>query len=234
MPLSPKTGLALAALAALGLAAARPAAAQTIDTLSAQSNDVGVFGPTHTPTYGQTIISPITGSLLDFTFNVQNDGGNPITADAEVYAYNSATNKASGPALSQSAPFTLAANNTFTLVTAPSGAAVTAGSEYVLLFTTSGLQSGQPYSFALFGSSPKASYPSGAFVYMNNGDDHSQLTSSAFRPYILAPNLAFKANFVPVPAVPEASTTASLGLLLALGMGGLVVAARRKKAGAAL
>ena len=39
---------------------------------------------------------------------------------------------------------------------------------------------------------------------------------------------------VPVPAVPEASTTASLGLLLALGMGGLVVAARRKKAGAAL
>lgn len=30
--------------------------------------------------------------------------------------------------------------------------------------------------------------------------------------------------------VPEASTTASLGLLLALGLGGLVVAARRKKA----
>jgi len=30
--------------------------------------------------------------------------------------------------------------------------------------------------------------------------------------------------------VPEASTTVSLGLLLALGMGGLVVAARRKKA----
>ena len=31
------------------------------------------------------------------------------------------------------------------------------------------------------------------------------------------------------PAVPEASTTVSLGLLLALGMGGLVVANRRKK-----
>ena len=37
-------------------------------------------------------------------------------------------------------------------------------------------------------------------------------------------------RFGPVPAVPEASTTVSLGLLLALGMGGLVVAARRKKA----
>ncbi len=34
------------------------------------------------------------------------------------------------------------------------------------------------------------------------------------------------------PAVPEASTTVSLGLLLALGLGGLVVAGKRKKAGA--
>lgn len=34
------------------------------------------------------------------------------------------------------------------------------------------------------------------------------------------------------PAVPEASTTVSLGLLLALGMGGLVVASKRKKASA--
>ncbi len=33
------------------------------------------------------------------------------------------------------------------------------------------------------------------------------------------------------PAVPEASTTVSLGLLLALGMGGLIVASKRKKAG---
>lgn len=32
-----------------------------------------------------------------------------------------------------------------------------------------------------------------------------------------------------LPAVPETSTTASFGLLLALGMGGVVIAARRKK-----
>lgn len=35
---------------------------------------------------------------------------------------------------------------------------------------------------------------------------------------------------VPAPAVPEASTTVSLALLLALGLGGLAVTARRKKA----
>ena len=34
--------------------------------------------------------------------------------------------------------------------------------------------------------------------------------------------------FIP-PAVPEASTTVSFGLLLALGMGGWVLVARRKK-----
>ena len=34
--------------------------------------------------------------------------------------------------------------------------------------------------------------------------------------------------------VPEASTTVSFGLLLALGLGGLVIAAKRKKAHATL
>ena len=37
-------------------------------------------------------------------------------------------------------------------------------------------------------------------------------------------------RFGPVPAVPEASTTVSFGLLLALGLGGLVVSAKRRKA----
>lgn len=38
------------------------------------------------------------------------------------------------------------------------------------------------------------------------------------------------ASFASPPAVPEASTTVSFGLLLALGLGGLVVAARKKRA----
>ena len=233
MPLSPKTGLALAALAALGLAAARPAAAQTINTLPNQNDSIAAFGVSQTATFGQTIISPITGSLLNFTFNVNNFGGTPIKADAEVYAYSSATSKASGPALSQSAPFTIAANNTntFTLVTATSGAAVTAGSKYVILFTTSGLESGQPISAAGFGISPKTSYSSGAFVYMNNGDDHSQLTSSTFTTFVQGSNLAFKANFGPA-AVPEPSQTLAFACG-ALGLIGMVTARRRKTHGKA-
>ena len=47
----------------------------------------------------------------------------------------------------------------------------------------------------------------------------------------LFPGGEIRGQIAPAP-VPEASTTASLGLLLALGMGGLVVAGKRKKAGA--
>ena len=169
-----------------------------------------------------------TGTLQDFVFNVNNDGGTPITADAEVYAYNSMTNMASGPALSQSAPFTIAPNGAFTLVTAPSGAAVTAGSQYVLLFTTSGLQAGQPNSSSHFGTSPNASYTSGAFVFMNNGDDHSQITSSNFDTRFSDRNLAFKADFTPA-STPEPSSFAMFGFV-GLGLAGLALKARKKAA----
>lgn len=46
----------------------------------------------------------------------------------------------------------------------------------------------------------------------------------------LIPSGSYRANGAFTP-VPEASTTVSLGLLLALGLGGMVVAAKRKKAG---
>ena len=45
-------------------------------------------------------------------------------------------------------------------------------------------------------------------------------------PYALYDNVSFGM----AAAVPEASTAVSLGLLLALGLGGVVMAARRKKA----
>lgn len=44
-------------------------------------------------------------------------------------------------------------------------------------------------------------------------------------------NVVVKTNAA--PAVPEASTTASYGLLLALGIGGLAIARRRKAAASA-
>ena len=47
-------------------------------------------------------------------------------------------------------------------------------------------------------------------------------------------DLAFRADFGSAAPVPEASTTVSLGLLLALGVGGLVIAARRRKAASSL
>ena len=50
-----------------------------------------------------------------------------------------------------------------------------------------------------------------------------------FQGLIFSPGQSVTLNINPSTPVPEASTTASLGLLLALGMGGMVIAARRKK-----
>lgn len=59
---------------------------------------------------------------------------------------------------------------------------------------------------------------SGTFTTVATG-----ATNTAFRGLDFAPAAA-------PPAVPEASTTASFGLLLALGLGGIIVARRRKQA----
>ena len=50
----------------------------------------------------------------------------------------------------------------------------------------------------------------------------------------LTPSQNVTLNLTFAPAVPGASTTVSLGLLLALGFGGLVVGAKRKKSAPAL
>ena len=51
-------------------------------------------------------------------------------------------------------------------------------------------------------------------------------------PPALFGQFSYRSAGTPPPAVPEASTTVSFGLLLALGLGGAVVASRRKKAAA--
>lgn len=210
--------------------------ASTVSTFPDMNASVGDFGAGATATLGQTITAPAEDSLLtDFAFVLENFGKAPIQADAEVYAWDGAG--ASGPALFRSAPFTIAADPVTGLLgnvlyTATPNIVLGAGGQYVLLFTTSGLQGGQTEEAAQFGAVSPATYTDGSLVKLESGDDHSALSGSSG--YFVDPSydLAFQANFAPLPAanpVPEASTIVSLGLLLMLGLGGAVVAAKKKK-----
>ncbi len=228
-------------LTALCLLAAMPTYAQasafgasTVSTLPDMNASVGNFGAGATATFGQTITAPAQDSLLTrFAFVLENFGGAPLEADAEVYAWDGAG--VLGPALFQSAPFTIAANSAAdplagVLYRATPNITLSAGGQYVLLFTTSGLQSSQSAA-AQFGAVTPATYTDGSLVTLESGNDHSALSGSS--DYFVNPSydLAFQADFAPLPEanpVPEASTTVSLGLLLMLGAGG-TVAARRKK-----
>ena len=137
-----RLGPALTAIIAFGLARApSPAAAQTLSTLPARNISFGAFGVGSTATFGQTVTAP--GDVLqDFTFEVAFSASRPLLADAEVYAWNGTT--AAGPALFRSSPFAI--NNpslnpyAFMPYTVTPNIAVTVGAQYVLLFTTSGLQ----------------------------------------------------------------------------------------------
>ena len=53
--------------------------------------------------------------------------------------------------------------------------------------------------------------------------------NSQFSPLVIGGGQNITLNILTAAPVPEASTTVSLGLLLALGMGGMVVAARKKR-----
>jgi len=86
--------------------------------------------------------------------------------------------------------------------------------------TIAGLSINPATTVTGFNSSLLSFTPTAVFANFN-----STLNNFIFRP---GSNLTLDLSFAPA-AVPEASTTVSFGLLLALGLGGVVIAAKRKK-----
>jgi hypothetical protein len=187
-----------------------------------QNANIAEWGVTNTATYGQTITTPGTNTeLASFTFNLgpQYIGSGPIHYQAYVYAWDSVTDMATGPALYQSPVSTFTPNGSYQAETFAPDVNLLPGAQYALFFSTSGLQTGQPLSTISWGANNSGAYGGGEFVYLNNGNDSSQWTTSRWDNFGASYDLAFTADFTSPTATPEPRSEAlvlGLGLALAL------------------
>jgi len=246
MAISSKSALALTLLAALGLAAARPAAAQTVtvgtpDTFGGSRFPFGFDAAQSPANYGaggeyQELYSSTDFSGAGSFLTIRNiafastTGSTPgaatynltlrlstTTATTSSLSSTFAANEGINQAVVFSGPLTanIQANGTFDLVFPTTPFVYTPGQGNLLLDVV--LNQTTQAASPLYFFSDNSFSGSTARVFQAGGTGGGSTFGSALYTQFNAP-------------VPEASTTASLGLLLALGMGGLVIAARRKKA----
>ena len=204
--------------------------AQPIDTTPGWNGTsfISSFGVPNTATYGQTVtVGERSRSLSGFSFQVQLTSGGPTTMRGLVYAWDDVNQRATGPALFQSAPVVVS-NAAFTSYsfTLPSPLSVTPGQKLVLFATTS--LDAQTNGVSRWGTlTNDTSYPGGRFVFMNNGTDSSRWTTSNWS--YINQDLAFTATFDDIGAtpVPTLSSWALAGMALMLGLLGATVMRRR-------
>ncbi|WP_334108904.1 FxDxF family PEP-CTERM protein [Methylobacillus sp.] len=201
----------------LSLAYASAASANTISTMDYWDSTVSPFGTPDTATYGQTITIGDTAQVLESFSFILSDLRVAFTVEV-----GSWTGSRVDEVIYRSDPFKFAATSDYMEIMAFPDVTLNADSQYVLYFTTSGIQS-DVESMNEWGFTPDEAYAGGTFVYLNNGNDRSQLTSVDWNTD-LGGDLAFTATLAPVPE------PSMYGLLLA-GLGLLGFAARRKMLG---
>jgi hypothetical protein len=152
-------------------------AAVTIDNITPWNGNTAQssFGIGVTQTYGQVITVP-TGSshLQSFAFEARLP--TTLAYRGEVYAWDG--NKATGSALFEGPVTSNTNGGVYQLITVNTGTlAVTSGSKYVVFLTTSRDNAGHS-GFGNFGSPVGDLYSGGTFVFLNNGTDTTQWTST--------------------------------------------------------
>lgn len=251
MPLSPKAGLPLAVLAALGLTVARPATAQTIvydNTETIPINTVFFNGST---TYGSNTqanmdadhltLAPGSAdlSITNFVFEAYNPDATSTTARASVFFW--ADNGQGGnpgtylagmvlPVMTFGAKSVTPLASSITGLTVPTDGSLWAGIVYDDNNGTTGATptqighlGGAIYNPPTIGSSdPAADFAQNQYYAGINNPTVSSFNFGSNLPV----NYGWKLT---ASAAPEPSQAAGLGLAV-LGLGGLVVRARRKKA----
>lgn len=249
MQIYPKSVLALTILAGLGLTPCRPVAAQTT---TVYSNDFSAgagseWSPSTTDTTPGTLAHPadaflgqfgnqtttlsLTGlathSQVTVTFDLYMirtmDGNGPEGPDSWTLTENGstliATNFATATGLGQTQDFG-GPDGSGGYLTGGHYAPFTGATEVATL----GFLNGSFVEDAVFPLSFTFADASSSLNFNFIGGQNQGIDDESWG----LDNVVVKTISSPVP---EASTTASFGLLLALGLGGLIVTARRKKAG---
>lgn len=196
------------------------------------------WGVDGSSTYGQTFYAPSDNVLTSFTFQIAGDGPTSLQYQAFVYAWDGPLRgyggQAVGSALFQSGPSTFTADGTssfpdyqFQAVTVNTGlTSLVAGQAYVIFLTISDPadydQSSGNTVWGLNFSAHGANGGGGGFVFANNMNDPSLLTSSPWDTFSDIGDLAFEATFT---AVPEPATAALAGV----GLACVVAAATRRR-----
>ncbi len=210
---------AIVAAVALG-ASATPAHAEYISTLGSWNgiDNVSSFGEPNAATYGQTITVGATDTFLtDFSFRMRTDAGQISNFEAVVMQWDQVAFHAVGPILYNSSNLT----NTgpvdgFNVIIINTNVNLAANTQYVLYFSASNFFDSVD-DLSAFGITDGTAYSGGKFVYSNNGNDPSLLTTSSWHS-AFAVNLAFTANLSPVNPTPAPAGIVLFGLGFA-GMG---------------
>lgn len=217
----------LAALAITAVISSNASALTTIDTTGSWngSDFIFPFGETNTATYGQTFTVGADNVMDSFTFWMEERSGAPTEFGAYVMAWDG--NKATGPVLFSTGMLTTTNNGgaggfeQFTINTG--GLSLSSGSQYVAFFNASNYFDGVDGTSNMAGLSGANVYADGQFVFLNNGSNFGQVTTSNWNKdhQGAGSDLAFVMEFSGVPAP-------SILALMGLGLVGVGFSRRRQ------